>query len=157
MAEEDLLLSKKQSAFSLDLHEKKTFDSLFSFLPYNPFIIVSSKETSYFAFLNKRFPKGVVISWEDLSRGVYDDFLSVDLLWIDASFGGWKAVMRDPFILKRVSTLYIKLNSFLEKKKEMDFLTKYLGRWGLVILPSSAEKISNDVIFIKKEIYDAIF
>lgn len=157
MAEEGILPSKEQNAFSLDLHEKKTLDSLFSFLPYNPLIILPSKEMGCFTLLNKRFPKGIVISWEDLSRGVCDDSLLIDLLWIDASMGGWKALMRGPFILKRVSTLYIKLASFLEKKKEVDFLTKYLGRWGLVILPSSAEKISNDVIFIKKEIYDAIF
>ncbi len=157
VAEESLLFSENRTEFSLDLSEKKVFDSLFSFLPYNPLIVLPSKETSYFAFLEKRFPKGIVISWEDLSMGVCGESLPVDLLCIDASMGGWKALMRDPFILERVSTLYIKSASFFEKKKEVDFLSKYLVRWGLVILPSSTQKMSSGVIFIKKEIYDAIF
>ncbi len=151
-------LEIKEELYSSEIakEEERHFNLLCSFLPYNPCLFFQKKENHFFA-LKEKFSKAHFFYWEDFDLNFENIPLTIDLLSVDDSRTAWKTLMRYWSVLQRASVVSLKKGSHGLSFAEDTFIDRYLNKLGFVLLPGSLRKLSGQAIFIKKEIYDAIF
>lgn len=81
---------------------------------------------------------------------------SLDLIRLDSEGADWSILKASPKILKTASVISIKLIG--SSNKNGITIKKNLERLGFNLLPSQhQEKMGNELVFIRKDIYDCIF